>query len=70
MLVLVEIAYGLQRFGIGNLYLTMMHGELSNHHHGVVLLVVGFVGFSRSWVSRLYLYLLRVLRFRNHISAS
>ena len=63
MVVLVETAYGLRRFVGGNLM--MVHVQLSNH--GVV---VGFVGFSRSWVSRLYLYLLRVLRFRNHISAS
>lgn len=54
MLLLLENSYGV----VGNLM--MMHGQVSNN--GVV---VGFDGFLRTWVSRLYLYLLRVLRFRN-----
>jgi hypothetical protein len=45
---------------VGNLM--MMHGQVSNN--GVVM---GFDGFLANWVSRLYLYLLRVLRFRNFV---
>lgn len=45
---------------VGNLM--MMHGQVSNNG-----LVMGFDGFLANWVSRLYLYLLRVLRFRNSV---
>lgn len=45
-LVLLETAYGLHRFGVGNLM--MMHGRLSNHG-----MVVGLMGFlSPSCINR------------------
>lgn len=57
MLLLLGKSYGLYPFVVRSLM--MMHGQVSDN--GVV---VGFDGFLGTWVSRLYLYLLRVLRFR------
>jgi hypothetical protein len=58
MLLLLKNSYGLYPFVVRSLM--MMHGEVINNG-----LVVGFDGFLGTWVSHLYLYLLRVLRFRN-----
>lgn len=63
MFLLLKNSYGLFYVFfevVGNLM--MMHGQVSNN--GVVM---GFDGFLANWVSRLYLYLLRVLRFRNSV---